>query len=204
MEGIKIKKLIIVGAGGHGKCCLDIAREMKIYDEIVFLDDHHLNESINDCKVIGSIDEMSSYYPEYTSIFIAIGNNQIRSRLLLQAKEIGYELPILQHPTSIVSKYATIKEGTVIFPNTVIENNANISNGCIITANTTINHDAYIEDYVLIYSNTVIRPNTLIGAYTRIGSNCTITFGTKIKACSDIDDGVVVKENQEYSFEMGV
>lgn len=34
MEGIKLNKLIIVGAGGHGRCCLDIAREK--YDETSF------------------------------------------------------------------------------------------------------------------------------------------------------------------------
>lgn len=76
-----MKKLLILGAGGHGRCCLDIARDMNIYDEICFLDDLHMNEVINDCEVIGTIDEMSSYYPEYVDIFIAIGNNQLRKKL---------------------------------------------------------------------------------------------------------------------------
>ena len=46
-------KLIIVGAGGHGRCCLDIAREK--YAEIVFLDDGLVGQIVNDCKVIGKI-----------------------------------------------------------------------------------------------------------------------------------------------------
>ena len=29
-------KLLIIGAGGHGRCCLDIARSMNIYDDIAF------------------------------------------------------------------------------------------------------------------------------------------------------------------------
>ena len=99
--------LLIVGAGGHGRCCLDIARDMNMFDKISFLDDNQINETINECEVIGSIDEISSYYPEYTHIHIALGNNQIRSKLLLQAKEIGYLLPILKHPSSVVSKYAS-------------------------------------------------------------------------------------------------
>ncbi|MCQ5120890.1 hypothetical protein NE663_01285 [Massilicoli timonensis] len=36
---IFIKKLLIVGAGGHGRCCLDIAKSLSCYDEIAFLDD---------------------------------------------------------------------------------------------------------------------------------------------------------------------
>lgn len=89
--------LLIVGAGSHGRCCLDIARDMNVFDKISFLDDNHINETINDCLVIGSIDEMSSYYPEYTHIHIAIDNNKVRSKLLMQAKEIGYSLPIIQY-----------------------------------------------------------------------------------------------------------
>lgn len=196
--------LLIVGAGDHGRCCLEIARDMNIFDKISFLDDNHVNEIINGCLVIGSVDEMSSYYPEYTHIHIAICNNKVRSKLLKQAKEIGYSLPILQHSSSIVSKYATIDGGSVLFPRSVVEANAEIKQGCIIFSNVVINHDVVIEDYCLIYSNTVIKPNSLIGSLSRIGSNCTITFGTKVKSNSNIKDGSVIEPTDEYSFEVGV
>ena len=78
-----------------------------------------MNEVIDDCEIIGTIDEMSSYYPEYVDIFIAIGNNQLRKKLSLQAKEIGYQLVSLISPFSYVSSYANINEGTVIFPHAV-------------------------------------------------------------------------------------
>lgn len=103
-----MKKLLILGAGGHGRCCLDIALEMNIYDCISFLDDNQVNQTINGCKVIGRIDEMSSYYPEYSDVFIAIGNNKLRSQLLNQAKKLGYNLPILIGRNSYVSLYARI------------------------------------------------------------------------------------------------
>lgn len=199
---INIKKLLIVGAGGHGRCCLDVAREC--YDYIAFLDDNNINKIINDCKVIGYINDMKLYYPEYKDIVIAIGNNKLRKQLADKAAEIGYNLISLISKKSTVSKYAVIDKGTVVFPNAVIEANVTIGKGCIITANTTINHDAVIEDYVLVYSNTVIRPNTLTGSYSRIGSNCTVAFGTRIKASSNIDDGTTISTDDEYCFEMGV
>ena len=184
--------LLIIGAGGHGRCCLDIARDMNIFDKISFLDDQNINEVINDCKIIGSIDEMSSYYPEYTHIHIAIGNNSVRSKLLLQAKEIGYSLPILQHSSSVVSGYASINEGTVLFPHAVIESNATIGKGCIITANTTINHDAYLYDCVLVNTGSVIRPNTVIHKYVSIGSRCLITMNKEIEMNRIIEDGTQI------------
>ena len=187
-----MRKLLIIGAGGHGRCCLDIARDMDIFDEISFLDDNQINKIINDCKVIGSIDEMSSYYPEFTHIHIAIGNNKLRSKLLLQAKEVGYSLPILKHPSSVVSKYASIGAGCVLFPCSVIEANAVIGNCCIITSGVVINHDAQIDEYVLVNTGTVIRPNTRINKYASIGSRCLITMNKEIEMNRIIEDGTQI------------
>ena len=85
-----MNKLIIIGAGGHGRCCLDIAREK--YDEIIFLDDGLVGQTVNDCKVVGKINEMKKLFPEYSDIFIAVGNNAFRKQLYDQAKEIGYNI----------------------------------------------------------------------------------------------------------------
>lgn len=188
--GDKLNKLIIVGAGGHGRCCLDIAREK--YDEIIFLDDGLVGQTVNDCKVVGKINEMKALFPEYLDIFIAVGNNAFRKQLFNQAKEMGYNIITLISNEATVSKYASIKQGSVIFPHAVIEPNVMIGNNCIICANATINHDAIIHDNCLIYSNTVIRPNVIIHELTRIGSNCTVTFGKEIEEGSDIKDGKVV------------
>ena len=188
--GDKLNKLIIVGAGGHGRCCLDIAREK--YDEIFFLDDGLVDQTVNDCKVVGKINEMKALFPEYLDIFIAVGNNAFRKQLFNQAKEIGYNIITLISNEAIVSKYASIKQGSVIFPHAVIKPNVMIGNNCIVCANATINHDAIIHDNCLIYSNTVIRPNVIIHELKRIGSNCTVTFGKEIEEGSDIKDGKVV------------
>lgn len=197
-------KLLIVGAGGHGRCCLDIARSMNIYDEINFLDDNNVGTVINDSIIIGTMDEMSSYYIEYENIFIAIGNNEVRKQLLLKAERIGYNLVNLISPYSAISPYAHINKGCVVFPHVVVEANSSVGNGCIITANTTINHDAVIEDYCLIYSNTVIRPNALIKSLSRIGSECSVSFGAVVKAGSDIVDGTVVFKDKDYALGEGV
>lgn len=184
-----MKKLLIVGNGGHGRCCLDIARDLKCYDEISFLDDGYVNEVINDCKVIGKTIDMNDLFNDYTDIFIAMGNNQLRKKLFLEAKRIGYTVATLISPYAYVSSYSYIEEGTVIFPNVTVESNVHIGKGCIITSNATVNHDVNIEEYCLIHSQSVIRPNTLINELSRIGSGCVIGFGTVLERESDIEDG---------------
>lgn len=181
-------KLIIVGAGGHGRCCLEIARE--IYDEIVFLDDGLVGRIINDCKVIGCNKDMEELYPTYQNIFIAIGNNKVRSILINKAKELGYNIVSLISNRAVISKYACIKEGIVIFPGAIIEPNSTIGIGSIICANSVINHDAYIDDYCLINSSSVIRPTANIKKYCNIGCRCLIE--SSLEEETVINNGKVV------------
>ena len=152
--------LIIVVAGGHGKCFLDIARE--VYDDIVFLDDGLVGKTINDCKVIGGMKDIRVLREKYSNIFIAIGNNRLREELITQAQEIGFNVVNLISNKSIVSNYAKIGQGCVIFPNVVIEPNSTIGNGCVICANSVINRDAFIADYSFVNSSSVDRPTVLV------------------------------------------
>ena len=68
---------------------------MEIFDSISFLDDG-LQTEVNNYPIIGTSDELASYYEEYESIVIAIGNNDIRYKLFHKAKELGYHFPSLK------------------------------------------------------------------------------------------------------------
>lgn len=180
--------LIIVGAGGHGRCCLDIAREK--YDDIVFLDDGLIGKIINGCKVVAGMNDMSRLFDKYSNIFIAVGNNKLREKLIGRAEKIGFNVISLISNQSHVSKYAKIGYGSVIFPNVVIEANASIGDGCVICANSVINHDAIIKDCCLVNSHSVIRPTALLNKFSHIGCSCLID--KEIEESSVIEDGKVV------------
>ena len=140
--------LLIIGAGGHGQCCMSIAERMKIFDKISFLDDDERYE-LSDI-VVGKIEDLNKLVNEYDSVFVAIGNNEVRKKLYDKARILGYKLPILIDPNASVSKYCYIGEGSVIFPCAVLETNCHVSKGCIISSNTTINREAYISDLFIL------------------------------------------------------
>ena len=180
--------LVIVGAGGHGRCCLDIAREK--YDDIVFLDDGLIGKTINGCKVVAGMNDMGQLFGKYSNIFIAVGNNKLREKLISQAEKIGFNVVSLISSQAHVSKYAKIGYGSVMFPNTVIEPNASIGNGCVVCANCTINHDAVIDDFCLVNSSSVVRPTGLLNKYSHVGCHCLI--GKELEEASFIEEGKVV------------
>lgn len=153
-----------------------------------------VGQIVNDAEVIGPIDEMSSFYLEYTKIFIAIGNNKVRKNLFLRALEIGYEVVTLISSKAIVSKYAEINIGSIIFPNAVIEANVILGKGSIVGANTTINHDAVMKDYCLVNTASVIRPNVKLRDFGHISSRCLISADVDLGPNSFIADGSIVRE----------
>ena len=183
-----MEKLLIVGSGGHGRCCLDIAKKRNCFQKIDFLDDKQVGTIINSSKVIGKVEDMSIFYPDYSRIFIAVGNNQLRKELMERAVVIGYEIETLISESAFVSNYAKIESGSVVFPNATVEANGVVSKGCIVASNSIINHDAYIEDYVLINTGSIIRPEARIGSLTSIGCQCMIAFGKEVKENSIIYD----------------
>lgn len=187
-----MRKLIIIGAGGHGRCCLDIAREMNVYDEILLADDGSVGQKVNGLQVFGKVEDVFQFAREDYEVFVAIGNNGIRKDLMLQLKEKGYSFANLISPRSCISEYAVLGRGCVIYPNVVIESNVKIGDGCIATSNASINHDVIMGDFCLLYSNSVIRPNVILEDLVRVGSGCVISFGTKVNAQSDISDGSLI------------
>ena len=192
--------LLIIGAGGHGQCCMTIAERMKIFDKISFLDDDERYE-LSDI-VVGKIEDLDKFVNDYDSVFVAIGNNEVRKKLYDKARFLGYKLPILIDPNASVSKYCYIGEGSVIFPCAVLETNCHVAKGCIISSNTTINREAYISDYVSIHSNSVIRKRAHIGESTLIEGRCVISPDIIIKPYSYISEGRVVNNDKEYAYDI--
>ncbi|MFZ7158389.1 NeuD/PglB/VioB family sugar acetyltransferase [Avibacterium gallinarum] len=185
------KKLVIIGASGHGKVAADIAR-LTGYSEISFLDD---NENIKECNgypVLGKTELLETLDND---IFIAIGNNKIRRELIknLQNKK----LVTLIHPSAVITKDTKIEKGTVIMAGAVINSNCFIGEGVIINTSSSIDHDCYIGNY------THVSVGCHIAGTVDIGQNCWLGIGSivsnNIDICDDsiIGAGAVVIKNIE-------
>lgn len=187
MEGIKLKKLVIIGASGHGKVIADIAVRNE-YEEIVFLDD---DESIKECAgfpVVGKTSEANNIKGDK---IVAIGNAKIRERIQGELNNVV----ILIHPTAVISRRVEIGEGTVVMAGAVINSDAIIGNGCIINTGASVDHDCKIADYVHISVGAHVAGTCVIGKRTWIGAGATVS--NNINICGDCMIGagaVVVKD----------
>ena len=177
------RSLLILGAGGHGKVVLDVADSMKCYKAIHFLDDgKEIGIEVLGHEVIGKISECHLHSSSYTDAIVALGNNQVRLELTKKLKALGYQIPILVHPTSVVSQYANIKEGTVIMPQAVVNADARIGMACIINTGAVVEHDCVVGDGAHIAYRAVL------GGGAKVGSKVLVDIGKVVGRNTQIAD----------------
>ncbi|HRW21447.1 MAG TPA: acetyltransferase [Bacteroidales bacterium] len=166
-------RLIIIGAGGHGKVCADIALKMGKWNEVAFLDD---NEELTTVLGLQVLDRANVYplYKKDTDFFIAIGNNTTRELLLNKLIDDEYNISTLIHPNSVIAKEVEIGIGSVVMAGTVINCSTKIGKGCIINTSSSIDHDCIIEDYVHI------SPGVRLAGNVRVGNKCWLGIGSTV------------------------
>lgn len=110
-----MKKIVIVGAGGHCKVVIDTIEEInsikKTYEILGILDDNKEIKKVLNYPVLGEIKSLK-HFDEDVAYHIAIGNNQVREKIYINNK--NREFISIKHPNSIVSKYAIIEYGSYI------------------------------------------------------------------------------------------
>ena len=103
-----MKRLIIIGASGHGKVVADIAIKCG-YTDIVFLDD---DEKIKWCGKYPVIGKSNLIQELDGDAVVAVGNAAIRQKLM--EKIDGDRMVPLIHPDAVVAEDVEMGTGTVV------------------------------------------------------------------------------------------
>ena len=197
-------KLLIIGAGGHGKVIADIALKMNKWKTIAFLDDDGNIKQSMDIAVIGKFNDAFKYIQDY-DIFVAIGNNSTRERIQKNLEKLGASMPVLIHPDATIGEQVKIGTGTAVMAGAIINCCTKIGKGCIINTGATIDHDNTIEDYVHISPGANLAGTVKVGKGTWIGIGSVVSNNISIVGNCKIGAGAVVtKDIDEVGTYVGV
>lgn len=184
-------KLIIIGAGGHGKVVSDIALKMNLWKSISFLDDSDSAKSFLGVEVVGKIKD-SARYKDEADFIVAIGNNTKRAQLLEGLLEQEYSVVSLIHPNSVLGFDVNIDVGTVVMAGAVVNSATRIGKGCILNTHCNVDHDNIIEDYVHISPGVNLAGTVFVGKASWVGIGSTVSSNIKINSNCIIGAGAVV------------
>lgn len=134
-------RLIILGAGGHGKVVADLAKQTGRYKEIFFLDDNS-----QEAEVIGKCSQYLEFQSADTEMYPAFGNNTVRIQWENKLLEAGISLAKIIHPLAYVSPLAEVASGCVIMPYAVVNTGTKIKKACIINIGAMVEHDCILEE----------------------------------------------------------
>ena len=182
------RRLIILGASGHGKVAADIAIRCG-YEEILFLDD---NPEAMEClgwPVVGRVSEADGYQGDF---FVAIGNPTVRERIQNKLEGQGKNLALLIHPSAILGIGVTIGKGSILMAGVVVNPCAEIGKGCILNTAASVDHDCKVGDYVHVSVGAHIAGTVTIGAKTWIGVGAAVKNNVTIAQNCMIGAGATV------------
>lgn len=142
MVSPKELKLLILGAGSHGHDVYEIAKNIRIFSDIAFLDD-----DLSKRNVIGKWNEVDDFLEKYPLAIVAVGDEEIRRVWTEKLICLGYIIPTLVHPTAFVAEDAEIGIGTVICARVTIASGVKIGKGCIVTSGSIIPRKLQIPNW---------------------------------------------------------
>lgn len=192
-----MRRIVFVGASGHGKVCAEIAELSGEYNEIIFLDDNPLERKCNRYDVVGSTNSFFQYINDKTDFFVSIGKAETRKDIQEKIVKAGGKIATLVHPKSVISFDVQMGEGTVIMAGAVINANTQIGKGCIINTSSSVDHDCVVGSYchvavgahlcgdVKTVDNVWVGAGAMIIQGVRVTNACVIGAGATV--IKDID-----------------
>ncbi|KIE19441.1 acetyltransferase [Vibrio sinaloensis] len=181
-----MKSCAILGASGHGKVVAEIA-ELNGYQNITFFDDRWPSlTSVEHWDVSGDTAALLVVASEYDVVVVAIGHNATRCTKQRELSAAGANFDVLVHPTAVISKYASIKAGTVVMANAVVNPFSDVGASCIINTSSIVEHDCRLAEGVHI------SPNASLAGGVEVGENSWLGIGSQVKQLVLIGRNVVV------------
>lgn len=194
-----MKRVVILGAGGHAQVVADILLCMnkagKPVLPITYLDDNPAltGQSYLGIPVLGMIADLPTI--PHDAVIIGIGNNRIRQQLHKLLLAQGEQFIIAQHPTAVIARDVQIQQGSMICANVVINTGSVIGAHTILNTSCTIDHHNQIGDFTHIAPGVHAGGDVTVGDGTLIGIGATIMPQRTVGNWSQIGAGAVVVQN---------
>ena len=193
--------VIVYGAGGHGKMCIDIVKQSNNFNIVGIIDDDlsKINKNIFGIPILGNKKLLKIFLKNnLRQIIIGIGsikNNAMRYDIYEEIKSSGFNVPNIIHPSAIIEPSVKLGEGIQIMAGAILGSDVKIGDNCIINSGSIVSHDSHIGNNVHITPGAVVGGHCIIGNNTMIGMSATIYLGLSIGKNVIIKNGMNIFSN---------
>jgi sugar O-acyltransferase (sialic acid O-acetyltransferase NeuD family) len=200
------RRVLVWGAGGHGKVVVDALMASGEWKVVGVLDE---DEKKRDTEVLGvrvilvngDVAEVAKGL-DCGRVAIAIGDNYVRFEKFQQVRRAGLTPVNVVHPRAHVSRFVNMGEGVTILAGATINPGTTIEDNVCVNTSASVDHDNYLErschifpnatltggvrikEFAYVGSGAVIAPNLIVGKYSHVGAGAVVL--------ADVAEGAVV------------
>ena len=185
-------RLLLYGAGGHGKVVADAAEKAGCFELAGFVDDKPLTEFFG-LPVLGDAEALSGVRHSGVEYAVScVGDNEIREMLDETLLEAGFSFATVIHPSAQVARETVIGEGTVVMPGAIVGPGTVLGRSCVVNTSASIDHDCRLGNYVHVAPGASICGGVRIGSHSLVGVGASILPNIKIGPGAIVAGGATV------------
>ncbi|CAN7189005.1 NeuD/PglB/VioB family sugar acetyltransferase [Rhizobacter sp. LjRoot28] len=188
---VPAERLVIVGAGGHGKVVADAWQAAGAQGTLCFADDLPACAGTRslDWPIIGAPRAVVKADDRF---HVAVGHNPTRQRLLDELTDRGARPETVIHPAAVVSRHAAVGLGVFVAAGAVVAPGARLGDGTIVNHGAVVDHDVVIGRACHVAPNATLGGGVRIGDLAMIGAGATVLPAVSVGAGATIGAGAVV------------
>jgi sugar O-acyltransferase (sialic acid O-acetyltransferase NeuD family) len=199
------ERLVILGAGGHGRAVVELLRDLGAYAIAGVVDAAvPRGAEVLGVPVLGTEEAaLAALLAAGVRLAcVAIGDNAVREEAAARLVARGFALPALMHPSVLRARSAAVEEGAVVMPRAVLGAGARVGRLAIVNTGAIVEHDvavgaaAHVGPGAVLPGGVRVGPRALIGAgaacrpYAAIGAGAIVGVGAAV--VEDVPEGAVV------------
>lgn len=189
-----MKKIILIGAGGHARSCVDVINSQSFFNVSLMVGKNDRN--FKKISTVSELEFLKNYKLKKKNLLIGIGqlrDGRKRKKIFDFYKDRGCNFPVIKSKICYISSNSNVDEGSIIMHKAFINTNSYIGKNCIINTGAIIEHD------VTVGNNVHIAPGAIILGGCTIKENSFIGSGSVVKQNTIIDKNFILQSGKYYN-----
>ena len=193
-----IKKLILIGAGGHGKSCVGVIESTKQFEILGFVDTKLAKDQrVLGYPVLGGNNLLNELVAKKDLLFlITIGHvrsSEARVTIFKFLEELNAMMAsTIVAASAFVSPHAQLGRGSIVMHQAIVNAGAQIGNNIILNNLSLVEHDCVIGDHSHVSTGAIVNGDCNVGERVFLGSGSVLVNGISVTSDVLVGAGAVV------------
>jgi sugar O-acyltransferase (sialic acid O-acetyltransferase NeuD family) len=201
------RRVVVYGAGGHGKVVADLILAGGEVDLLGFVDDGASpGRVVLGRPVLGDGEWLAREAARGLFVVaLGVGANAARRAVADRCAAFGAELFVAVHPRAVVASSAWLAPGVVVMAGAVVNPDAHVGRGAIVNTGAVVEHDVVVGDFAHLSPNASTGGAAKVGALAHLGLGSVVLSGVSVGEGAVVGAGaVVLRDVREGATVVGV